>query len=219
MRGSLLNLMCKDVRLVFHPMVLVALLLTPLVIVPNWPYVVIVLYICLCPFLNAINARERSDLAFTLMLPVSRAAIAGSLILSTAFFDLVCVALMFVFSLVRAAIGSPLMFVGLPPNLAFLGLSLMICGSFSIVFFPLYWRDPSKPGMPFLFASVVTVILMIAVEAIAYLPYAWAHAMAQPGFAELGMQLEVLGVGFIFFVLANAVATAIAVRLFKKVDC
>lgn len=58
MKSKVPALVTKEVALVMHPMTLVVLGLSALVLVPNWPYAVILLYACLCPYFNAQSARE-----------------------------------------------------------------------------------------------------------------------------------------------------------------
>ena len=198
MRSMLFALVRKELFLVFHPMTLVVLGLSALVLVPNWPYAVILLYACLCPYFNAQSAREQRDLDFAATLPASRRDMAAARVLATA--------------LVEAA------FVGMPPNLAFLGFSLATFAVFDLAFFALYYRDPSKVGLPFAAASVPALLVMLAFEAAPYLSPQFASLLAQPGFANLGAQLAVLGAGALLFLLGHLAAAGLAGRSFERVD-
>ena len=68
---------------------------------------------------------------------------------------------------------------GSAANLAFLGNCFIVAAAFNIVFYPLYFKNPSKTGVPFLIAGAVqfsviavTVILRFAVPVFANEIYA-----------------------------------------------
>lgn len=65
-------LLAKEFRLVVHPATYMLVVLGALVLIPSWPYAVIILYGILVAFFNAQNAREMRDLSYSFALPVSR---------------------------------------------------------------------------------------------------------------------------------------------------
>lgn len=218
MKNMLPALVRKELFLVFHPMTLVVLGLSALVLVPNWPYAVILLYACLCPYFNAQSAREQRDLDFAETLPVSRRSMATARIIAITLVELLCVLLMLAFSLARPIVGTPDSFVGMPPNLAFLGFSLLVFSVFDTVFFAMYYRDPMKFGVPFVLASLPTLIVMLAFEAAPYLSAAFAGLLARPGFENLAAQLVVFAVCLGIYCLGRIFAVRLAGRMFEKVD-
>lgn len=218
MRSKVPALVTKEVALVMHPMTLVVLGLSALVLVPNWPYAVILLYACLCPYFNAQSAREQRDLDYVATLPVSRREVAAARVAATALSDAACVALMGSFSLLRPLVGTPETVVGMPPNLAFLGFSLLTFAVFDLVYYALYFRDPSRVGVPLVAASVPTLAVMLGFEAAPYLSPAFSELLAQPGLANLGAQVAVLAAGAIAFVAGHLLAARLAGRAFERVD-
>lgn len=211
MRSKVPALVAKEIRLVMHPMTLVVLGLSALVLVPNWPYAVILLYACLCPYFNAQSAREQRDLDYAATLPVSRREMAAARVGATALADAACVALMGVFSLLRPLVGTPGAVVGMPPNLAFLGFSLLTFAVFDLVYYALYFRDPSRVGVP-------ALAVMLGFEAAPYLSPAFAELLAQPGLANPGAQVAVLAAGAVAFVAGHLLAARLAGRAFERVD-
>lgn len=218
MRNPVPALVIKDLTLVFHPMSIVILALAILVIVPNWPYAVILLYGCLCPYFNAQNAREQRDLDYAAVLPVSRHDMVVARVAATMLVEGVCVGLMFGFSLLRPIIGTSDMFVGMPPNVAFLGFALATFALFDLVFFPLQYQDPSKVGIPLVVASVPTLLFMIGFEVAPYVSPVFSDLFAQSGFANMGAQLGALVVGVIIFLLGHVLTTVLAAQAFERVD-
>lgn len=65
-------LLAKEFRLVVHPATYMLVVLGALVLIPSWPYAVIILYGILMAFFNAQNAREMRDLSYSFALPASR---------------------------------------------------------------------------------------------------------------------------------------------------
>ena len=65
-------LLAKEFRLVVHPATYMLVVLGALVLIPSWPYAVIILYGILVAFFNAQNAREMRDLSYSFALPASR---------------------------------------------------------------------------------------------------------------------------------------------------
>ena len=65
-------LLAKEFRLVVHPATYMLVVLGALVLIPSWPYAVIILYGILVAFFNAQNAREMRDLSCSFALPASR---------------------------------------------------------------------------------------------------------------------------------------------------
>ena len=108
--------------------------------------------------------------------------------------------------------------MGLASSLAFLGFLLATFAVFYLAFFALYYRDPSKVGIPFAAASMPALLVMHAFETALYLSPQFASVLAQPGFAKLGAQLAVLGVGALLFLLGYLAAARLAGRSFEKVD-
>lgn len=207
-------LLAKEFRLVMHPSTYFLVLLGALVLIPSWPYAVILLYGILTAFFNAQNARELHDLAYSFSLPVSRRDMVRARVLVMALIELATVAIMATFVCLRvswsineAAATQPL--VGLPANIALLSFSLATFGIFNVVFFALYYRAPERIGVPFLLACIPTLLFGVAFEAIAFIPLDVCELIATPGFGHVEVQLAVLAGGIILF----AALTALAVRL------
>lgn len=216
-------LIAKEIQLVVHPATYILMLLGALVLIPSWPYAVILLYGILIAFFNGLNAREGNDLSYSFSLPVSRHGLVRARVAVMMAIEVVVVAVMAVFVCLRIPLGineamatQPL--VGLPANVSLLGFSLMAFGLFNAVFFPLYYRDPLKVGVPFILACIPTMVFGALFEAIPYLPFETCRAIGAVGFDHLGTQLCVLGVGIVAFAALGTVAEKLAARAFARYD-
>lgn len=67
------DMLLKEIALVVHPSTYCLVVLGALVLIPQWPYVIVLLYGILIAFFNGMNAREMRDLAYSFSLPISRA--------------------------------------------------------------------------------------------------------------------------------------------------
>lgn len=216
-------LLLKEFRLVVHPSTYVMVILGSLVLIPNWPYAVISLYGVLTAFFNAQNAREMHDLSYSFALPVSRADMVRARVLVMVLIEVALVGIMALGLVARSILGideialsQPM--VGLPANVALLGCSLAALGIFNAAFFPLYYRDPNKIGIPFLLACIPFFIFCVLFEAIPYIPGDIFAALSVLGFANAGVQISALCVGVVIFALLSTLAVHCARSAFADFD-
>lgn len=66
------NLMRKELVLAMHPASVLFLLLSAMLLIPNYPYYVICFYTCLGTFFICLTGRENRDIEFTALLPVRK---------------------------------------------------------------------------------------------------------------------------------------------------
>lgn len=216
-------LLAKEFQLVVHPSTYVLVLLGALVLIPNWPYAIVLLYGILMAFFNAQNAREMRDLAYTFALPVSRRDMVRARVFVMVIIELAMTAIMALCICLRPVLGIDAVaatqpMVGLPANVALLGFSLATFGIFNLVFFALYFRNPTKIGVPFLVACIPATLFGIAFEAIPFVPVEACALISAAGFANIGAQLVVLFAGIALFGLLSALAIGLASRAFATYD-
>lgn len=216
-------LMAKEFQLVVHPATYVLVVLGALVLIPSWPYAVVLLYGILVAFFNAQNAREMRDLAYSFALPVSRRDMVRARVLVMVIVELAMLAIMALCICLRPALGindvaamQPM--VGMPANVALLGFSLATFGIFNLAFFPLYFGNPAKIGVPFIIACIPTTLFAVAFEAVPFIPAEACALISMPGFESLVPQLAVLLVGAVIFVVLSALAIKLASRAFSAYD-
>ena len=158
-----MKLLNKEWKLCMHPMGFLMPLCAALVLVPGYPYGVSCFYTGLGIFFICLTARENHDAAFTLTLPVSRGEAVRARILFCAILEAATILLMALFILLKNLIGNTPNPAGLDAGLATIGEGLILFALFNLIFFPLYFRDVSKPGKAFAFAAV-PVFLWIILE-------------------------------------------------------
>lgn len=216
-------LMAKEIKLVVHPATYFMIWLGALVLIPSWPYAIVLLYGILTAFFNAVNAREMHDLSYSFSLPVSRRSMVRARIGVMVIIEAVMLAIMALCICLRPVLGIDAIAaeqppVGLSANISLLGCSFVLFGLFNLVFFSLYYRDPAKVGVPFLLACIPTTLGGCAFEAIPFIPFPLCALMASPGFENLNVQLAVLCAGVLLFVAMSLLAVKLAVRSFATYD-
>ena len=168
----MMTLFKKEWKLVMMPVPLLFLLLSGLVLIPNYPYYVTFFYTTLGIFLMMQSARENRDLYYMALLPITKREMVKahfSLVLTIeAMQVLVCLP----FMLLRASYGEIKNAVGIEANVAFLGFSLVLLGLFNRIFFPMHYKNAYDLGKPFVISSITLALGMVILETLQHvLPY------------------------------------------------
>ena len=157
-----MKMLMKEWKLCMHPMGYIMLLCSALILVPGYPYGVSCFYMGLAIFFICLTARENHDAAYTLTLPVSRRDAVRGRILFCTVLEVLDLLLMGVFILLKKAIGDIPNPAGLDAGLATIGEGMILFALFNMIFFPGYYRDISKPGKAFVFASAAVFLWIVA---------------------------------------------------------
>ncbi len=203
-----MTLFKKEWKLVMMPVPLLFLLLSGLVLIPNYPYYVTFFYTTLGIFLMMQSARENRDLYYMALLPVTKREMVKarfSLVLTIeAMQVLVCLP----FMLLRASYGEVKNAVGIEANVAFLGFSLVLLGLFNRIFFPMHYKNAYDLGKPFVISSITLALGM---------PYLKDVCDSYEAADQL-RQLPVLLGGLLVFALLTCRSFSVSVRRFENAD-
>lgn len=208
----------KSLRLVNIPVTWFFLALVLLLMVPQYPYVMVFLYQVLGLYFVFQGVRENHDVYFSLLLPVRKRDIARSYMELAWIVEIAQVVACIPVILVRYQISPERNPVGVQANIALLGVGLVVFGVFNSVFFPMFLRTGSRLGVPVALASLAASLVGTAAEVGAHLGGAPGAALNATGSQHLGHQLAVLGAGAVFFVLVNAVALRVSATRFERAD-
>ena len=211
-------LLKKEFTLSFFALPYCFLLLTGLLLTPNYPYFVTFFYTTLgIMFLFQYN-RENNDVAYKMTLPVTKAQMVLSRLVQVAALELLQILACVPFMLIRGLYAELTNAVGFEANVALLGLGLVMLGLFNLVFLPGFYKNGFSIGSPFLKSCVVSAVYMVVMEVLLrVIPYfaRWCDSMAP---ADQRMQLPVLAVGGLVYVLLTAASCRVSVRRFEAVD-
>ena len=213
-----MTLLKKEWKLVMMPVPLLFLLLSGLVLIPNYPYYVTFFYTTLGIFLMMQSARENRDLYYMALLPITKREMVKarfSLVLTIeAMQILVCIP----FMLLRASYGEIKNAVGMEANVSFLGFSLVLLGLFNRIFFPMHYKNAYDLGKPFVAASVVEFFYIVLAEVCDHvIPYMKTVCESYALSDQLRQWPMLLG-GVAVFALLTMAAERSSVRRFEQVD-
>ena len=167
-----MNLLKKEFRLCLHPTAPLFLMLCTMILIPNYPYAVSFFYLTLGVFFICLTGRENHDVAFTAALPVSRKQMVRGrigMVCCLELSDIIAAGLML---WVKSLIGFTPNEAGMDANIALLGEGLIVFGLFNLIFFPRWYKDINKVGVPFLLASAaVFVYILLAIVSTYAIPF------------------------------------------------
>ena len=210
------DLLYKELRLAAHPSVFVFLFMGALVLIPAYPYGVVIFFGALGLFQTFMFDRETRDVFYTALLPVRKGDVVRGKLLLAVFVQLVQLVLSLPFAFLRTLYlpeGNP---VGIEANAAFYGFALALYGVFNLVFFARFYRTAYRVGAAFLAALPPLALGVCAMEALVHVPaLAWLDGVDA---ASLVRQLPVLAASGLVYALCCVLACRVGVRRFERVD-
>ena len=199
------------------PVPLLFLALSALVLVPNYPYYVTFFYTTLGIFLWFQAARENRDIAYMLLLPVTKRQIVWARVWTVVQIELLQLVCCVPFMLLRARYGVNNA-VGIEANCAFLGFGALLLGLFNRTFLPMHYKNGYDLGKPFAVSCVVLTLGIVVLETLDHvLPYMKTVCESYAAADQL-RQLPVLLGGLIAFAALTYDAGRVAARRFERAD-
>lgn len=211
------NLLYKELMLVVHPLFYLVPLTGVLLLIPQWPYFVAMMYFFFMTIPNVFQtARTANDIGFTVMLPVRKRDVVKARFYTVVFLELVQIA-----AAPFAALNNALYPQGnflMDVNFAFFGLTFAMYGLFNLVFLPMFYKTAYKLGVPIIAAICAAVLFAGAAETAALILPGAAAVLDGISPEALARQLPVLAAGMAVFVLLSWLAYRASVRRFERVD-
>lgn len=209
----------KELKLVIPWGVYLFLLCAGLLIVPNYPCAVSMIYVLWGIFVVFNTASINKDHKFTAMLPVTRRDIVKAKHFTVIYLELLQILVAVPFALISSLLVNKTgNFVGLDANITFFGLVFIEMSVFNIIFLPWYFRTGYKVGLPMgvgiLTYSLVAVLFELL---IAFIP-SLKNIFDSLDSKMFGYQSIVLAVGIVVYISTIFVSYKLSVRNFKKVN-
>lgn len=212
------NLLYKEFRLVISPVFFLTVLFGALLLIPQWPYFLAMLYLYFFVVPNVFtNAKAINDTGFTMMLPIRKRDVVKARVISLVTLELAQVVSAIPFAFLSMSLypnGNML----IDANLAYIGCVFMIYGIFNAIFLPMFYKTAYKIGWPVAFAITASVLFASAVEVLVATVPAAHDALDGVSGDALIRQLPVLGIGILLFALLTALAYRKSATNFQKVD-
>ncbi|MEG2135429.1 MAG: ABC-2 transporter permease [Clostridia bacterium] len=214
------NLFYKECRLAAHPTSILFLLLSAMLLIPNYPYLVVFFYTSLAIFFVCLAGRENHDIFYTLSLPVAKRDIVRARFAFSVVLQLAQILIAVPFAVIRSRYSAPMRAnsAGLDANVALFGFAFILLGLFNLTFFTAYYKKPDKVGFAFVCATSATMLFMLAVEAsVQIVPFMRDRIdTIDPSF--LPQKLLLLLVGLLLYALCTGLALRKAEKSFEALD-
>ena len=212
------NLIIKDLRLAMHPTVFLFWLLSAMLLIPNYPYYVVLFYSSLSLFFVCLGGRENLDIEFSLMLPIRKRDTVRARICFAVISQAVQLIVAVPFAALRQTMPVGGNQVGMDANIAFFGLALLLFGIFNLQFFTSYYRAPEKVGKTFAASSVLLFIVIAVFETLTHVLPFFRLRLDTPDPAFLPEKLAVLVIGLVAYILLTFISCRISEKHFEALD-
>ena len=209
------NMLYKEFRLTISPLIYLFLLFGALLLIPQWPYLIALMYLFFMAVPNIFSmAKAQGDIDFSASLPVRRGDIVRARILSIVILEVLQVIIAAIFAVINLSIYPQGNFL-MDTNAAFLGIAFMMYGIHNVILFPMFYKTAYKIGVPTIAAITVSVLFAVAVEtAVQLVPF----LRVLDGTLNTWVHYATLLGGIIIFVLLNLLAAKISVKRFERVN-
>ncbi len=214
----MMKLLKKEVVLSMHPTAVIMLLLSVMVLIPNYPYTVIFFYTALSVFFTCLAGRENNDISYTLTLPIAKKDIVKGRMGFVVLQELLQLVLMIPFIILSARINPMGNQAGTDANLALLGIGFLIYAVFNYTFFTQYYKNVNQIGKSFVLSSVIIFVLVALEVVCSYVVPYFSDYVDTPGFDYLPSKLAVLFIGLGLYIVVTLAAYRKSVTLFLKQD-
>lgn len=212
------NLLKKEFLLAIHPTSIIFLAFAFFVFIPNYLYEVVFFFSCLSVFFVCINGRENKDLNYSLTLPVEKKKVALARILMCIILQISLVFLVSICIIIKTfTINSPNL-AGLEANIALIGEGLIILAVFNLIFFPQYFKNPNKIGMPFFIGGVVDFLIISIVTGLVNAVPGVAKAIDSPDTQFNIFKLVILIAGIVIYIILTIITWIISMQRFENTD-
>ena len=214
-------LLKKEFSLGLHPTGLLFLVFSAFVFIPNYPYEVMFFFSGLSVFFICLTARENGDAAFTCALHVGRKKIVSARILLAVILQAGMFLFAGIFTAVKELAFAPeaqINMAGSTANLAFLGYGALLAGAFNLIFFPLYYRNPEKVGVPFVLAGGAQFILIALLTTFRFTVPLFRDVLNLPDPVNMGAKACAFAVCVIFYACAAILSVRLSAKRFDRVD-
>lgn len=212
------NLLYKEFKLAMHPAVYAFWLLSIMVLIPNYPYYVILFYSMLGIFFVCLNGRENHDIYYSLSLPIKKSDLVKARFALVVLIEMVQLLLTIPFIILKPSIYADGNQVGMDANIAFVALSLVIYGIINWTFLKNYYKCPEKVGRVFVFSTVYVFLLIAVFETLTHILPFFRDKLdtADPQF--LMEKLILLVVGIVIYIVLTMLSMRKSIKVFEELD-
>lgn len=216
------NYLYKELKLCISPVNYLFLAITSMILIPSYPCYVPFFYICLSIFFIFNNAELNKDIAYSMILPITKKDIVKSRCIIIAVYEIIAVIITIPFSLIMTQVWKIENLAGIDANIAFYGLNFITMTIFNFFMLTKYYKKAEKPGIAFLIGSIIYWIVYAILEFPIWckniLNIEYIKLMDSTAWSDQIKQLPVLAFGIVVFILGWILTYKVSAKRFEKVD-
>lgn len=165
----MLNLLRKEVMLTMHPSSVVFAAMGAMLLIPNYPYLVVFFYTALALYTTNVNARENNDVVYSLSLPITKRDLVKGRMLLTVVLEMAMFLICVPFVIIKQGMNIPNE-AGIDANIALLGFGILMLGIFNLVYYCSFFKNTKRAGITFIWGCIAIFLYIIVVEGCMYIP-------------------------------------------------
>ena len=217
----MLNLIKKELALCVHPTAFIFLSFAALVFVPNYPYEVIFFFSCLSVFFCCMMTRENGDIAFSCALPVKKEHIPLAKMLVVIGLQCISLLLVGIIGSVKGAVLPAERYVnraGISANIVLVGNGAILLGIFNLIFFPRYFKQPDKIGVPFVIGAIVEFVLIGVFIVLRWATPLYSTTLNGLNTVNTGAKVIAFLLSFLLYSILTIISCKTSMKNFVKTD-
>lgn len=213
------KLLKKDFTLAMHPTCIMFILLSTMLLIPNYPYYVVFFYTGLGIYFTCLLGRENNDIVYSMTLPVAKKDIVKARFEMIVILELIQIIVAVPFALLRQSFTHiPPNQVGMDANIALFGLSFIMLGIFNYIFLVKYYKNVMNVGKSFLYSSIGVFLYIAITETLCHIIPFFRDKLDTPDTMYIKEKLIVLAVGIIAYAVITLLTYKKSVKIFDKLD-
>lgn len=212
------KLLKKEFRLVMHPVTPFMLLLSAMVMIPNYPYAVIFFYTTMALFFTCLLGRENNDVVYTLSLPVAKKDVVKARLTFSVIIETIQMVMIIPFAVLKKVLNMPANQAGIDAGFSLFAWGFILYGVFNVLFFTKYYANVRKVGISFVITSfVIFICIFFEITATYAIPFVRDHLDTSDA-ASVWYRVGFLVAGIAVYTLLTVVTFRLSEKAFEKQD-
>lgn len=216
----MINIIRKEFKLSAHILSYLFIAFGLMTFIPGYPILVGVFFSCLGIFQSFQSYRESNDIAYSILLPVTKRDIVKAKFIFVCTIELLTFLLISIITILRMTLFKDSeVYVNNPlhtANLVFLGYALIIYGLFNLLFVRGFFKTAYNFGKPFVSFGIACFLVIGLSEALRYFP--GLEVLNSFGYDNIKIQLLGLLIGISLYSFFTYIGFKYSVKSFKKID-
>lgn len=216
---SAIRLFRKELKLNIYPALYLFLLLNIFLVVPSYPYTVVLVFSFIPIQIYMQSCLANNELGFTAMLPISRRDMVMSKHLAVYYLQILHLVVSIPFAFISACLvnvdGN---IVGTNANSALYGIVMLALACMNLFMMSGFFRTGCKIGIPYVGGLVILGVVFLVCELLIAMVPALKSTLDSTDPNMIGYQMILLAIGLIVYVSSFFISIRLSEKNFEKVN-